>query len=345
MPNNQLKARLTTVSGLYPQETAAWDYLCSTVPGLASPFYSLHYIRAVAGSGVDVRVCIFYQQGIICGFLPYQFRNRLLSLVKAAEPAGAEMSDYFGLIAQPEFKISPEQLLRLTGLNHFGFSHLDESQLFYCLKAEQPRIGLRIRLEGNAGQPLATLHAKKHKYFQDTERRERQLARAIGPLEFVFDVQEDRPQHLEKLISQKRAQYRSTRTKDALSHHWKRNMLHQLSEYQYETCRGVLSTLSAGDQWLASHFGIMGNGMLQYWLPVYNPDFARYAPGRLLLHRIIQASASAAIHTIDRGEGDTPSKRELANEEHRLYRGLWHNKSLASFALRGFNSLSWKLGA
>jgi CelD/BcsL family acetyltransferase involved in cellulose biosynthesis len=294
---------------------------------------------------VNVRVCVIYRGGAVCGFLPYQFSSRLSAWTKTAEPIGGEMTDYVGLIANPELRITPDRLLRLARINYFGFSHLDESQLGFGLTGEQPRTGLRIRLARDTERPLEALLTERHKYRKDTERRARQLAAELGPIEFVLDVQQGRREALDNLIKQKRAQYQRTNVPDALANPWKPALLHKLSACQFSSCRSVLSTMSAGGHWIAMHYGIVGNGVLQYWLPVYNPAFSKYAPGRLLIHHVIGASRAAAIHTIDRGEGDTSSKRELANEEHRFYRGVWHNKSVASRVAQGFHSIKWRLGA
>ena len=51
------------------------------------------------------------------------------------------MSDYVGLVASENVRITPAQLLKLAKLNSFVFSHLDAPQLVYGLTAEQPRIG------------------------------------------------------------------------------------------------------------------------------------------------------------------------------------------------------------
>jgi CelD/BcsL family acetyltransferase involved in cellulose biosynthesis len=281
---------------------------------------------------------------VVCGFLPFQFSSRFSAWTKTAEPIGGEMTDYVGLIAKPEIRISPVRLLRLAAVNYFGFSHLDESQLGYGLTGEQPRTGLRIRLAQDAERPLEALLAERHKYRKDTERRARQLTAELGPIDFVLDVQQGRREALDNLIAQKRAQYQRTKVSDALATPWKSALLHKLSTHQFSSCRSLLSTMSAGGQWIAMHFGIVGNGILQYWLPVYNPAYSKYAPGRLLIHHVIEASRAAAIHTIDRGEGDTSSKRELANEEHRFFRGVWHNKSVASRVTQGFYSIKWRLG-
>lgn len=348
MFEHDLSASIVTPSGLNESEIAAWEHLSRTVSDLSSPFLSVHYARAVADVGVDVRVCVIRQQGVIRGFLPYQFRNRLGAWSKTAEPVGDAMTDYFGLIAEPGFHVAPVRLLQLAHLNTLVFSHLDEPQLRYGLTGEQPRIGLRIRLaprlEAEAPISQDVARSLSHKYVKDTERRMRQLSKEIGPIDFVFDVRSNKRELLEQLIMHKRSQYARTNVPDALQHPWKSRLLHSLSECSFDTCRGLLSTLSANGHWIAMHFGIVGNGMLQYWLPVYNPEFSRYAPGRLLIQHIIQAAHTAAIHTIDRGEGDTPAKRELANEEHRFFRGLWHNQSMTSRVTRGCQSIKWRLG-
>lgn len=343
MADNALHARTVRPQELSEAEVAAWEHLSATEPHLASPFLSVHYARAVAASGIDVRICVLYAGSQVRGFLPYQVRNRMFGWLGAAEPVGAEMTDYVGLVAAPGLRVTPAELLKLARLNYLSFTHLDESQLGYGLTAEQPRTGLRIRLDQGAAQPLEALLAEKHKYRKDTERRARQVVKEVGPIRFVLDATEQRHELIDQLIERKRGQYHRTKAPDALQDPWKAKLLHALRELQLPSCRGLLSTMSAGDEWLAIHFGIIGHGVLQYWLPVYNPAFSKYAPGRLLIHHIIEASAAAAIHTIDRGEGDTASKRELANEEHKFLRGAWHNRSLGGSAARGYHSIKWRL--
>jgi CelD/BcsL family acetyltransferase involved in cellulose biosynthesis len=342
MADNTLQARTVSPRDLTVAEIAAWEHLSATVPHLASPFLSVHYARAVAATGIDVRVCIIYCDGHIHGFLPYQLRNRVFGWVRAAEPVGAAMTDYVGLIAEPGLRVTAAVLLKLARLNYLGFTHLDESQLAYGLSGQQPRTGLRIRLDQSAEQPLEALLADSPKYRKDTERRARQVVKEVGPIRFELDARHERHARIDQLIARKRAQYQRTAAPDALEGEWKAGLLHALSDQQHPTCRGLLSTMFAGDEWLAIHFGIIGNGVLQYWLPVYNPAFSKYAPGRLLIHHIIEASRAAGIHTIDRGEGDTASKRELANEEHLFLSGAWHNRSICGSAARGFQSLKWR---
>ena len=336
-------ARTVAPQALHPHEVARWEELCRTVPALASPFLSVHYARAVAASGVDVRVCVISRDGAPRAFLAYQMAGRLGHWLHSAEPAGGAMTDYFGLVAEPGLVLEPALLLRLARLNYLAFSHLDETQRQLGLDGEQPRTGLRVRLDHGAGAPLDALLAERHKYRKDSERRMRQVSAEVGPLAFVFDAAADRAGLLDQLVEHKRAQYARTGAPDALAQPWKTRLLAELSGYRFDSCRALLSTLAAGDQWLAMHIGLVGNGVLQYWLPVYNPALSKYAPGRLLIHHIIAGSAAAGIHTIDRGEGDTASKRELANEEHQFLRGVWQNQSPSSLIAKGLNSIKWRL--
>ena len=78
--------------------------------------------------------------------------------------------------------------------------------------------------------------------------------------------------------------------------------------------------------------------------PVYNPELSKYAPGRLLLHHICKEAPMHHVRVIDRGEGDTPSKREITNDDHQFYRGSWHNKSASSYLTRGVQSVRWRFG-
>lgn len=343
MPSTR-NAYVKIASQLAPEEIAAWEAFSRAEPHHASPFLSPHFARAIAEAGADARVCIVRDGGRITAFFPYLYASPWRRRFGLAERVGGEMADSFGLIAAPDFRTSPRELLRLARINYLSFSHLEEPQVRYGLTAEKPRVGLRTRLDTAATSALAAVTTVTRKYLKDSERRQRKLVEEIGPISFQFDVEHDRKGALERLIEKKRAQYQSSGVPDALSETWKRNTLFRLANYRYDTCRGVLSTMFAGDQWVASHFGLMGNGRLNFWFPVYNAEFAQYAPGRLLVHHIIESCREYGFDTIDRGEGDTPIKREIANEEYQLYRGIWQDGSGMSRIIHGMNRLKWKFG-
>ena len=344
MQNRSRHAILKKADQLSPDEIRIWDGFSAARPHLASPFMSAHYARALAETGADARICIILDHGEIAAFFPFFYTNGVAAAFGVAQRIGGELTDTFGLIARDGFQTSPHELLRLAKINYLNFSHLDEAQLQYGLGGGQPRVALRTRLDPKVVPVLDSVPTIGRHYLKENARRTRKLAEEVGPMRFAFNVEQDRHAALDLLIRQKRAQYHASGAPDALKENWKRATLARLLDYRFDNCQGVLSTLYAGDAWIASHFGIMGNGILHMWFPVYNQEYAKYSPGRLLLHAIIDSCRSAGFDTIDRGEGDTPIKREIANQEYQLYRGIWQSRSPIGPLVHNANRLKWRLG-
>lgn len=344
MQNLSRHASLKKANSLSPEEIRTWEHFSTTQRHAASPFMSPHFARAVAESGADARVCIIRDRDEITAFFPFFYESKWASRFGIAQRIGGELTDTFGVIADSGFRTSTDELLRLAKINYLSFSHLDEAQLRHGLAGGQPRLGLRTCLDPQAQPVLDSIPSIGKHYLKESVRRTRKLTEEVGPLRFEFNVEQDRGQALELLIRQKRAQYKSSGAPDSLQESWKRETLAKLLDYRFDTCQGVLSSLYAGDAWIASHFGIMGNGILHMWFPVYNQAYSKYSPGRLLLHAIIESCRAAGFDTIDRGEGDTPIKREIANQEYQLYRGVWQSRSAISPLVHNFHRLKWRLG-
>jgi len=147
---------------------------------------------------------------------------------------------------------------------------------------------------------------------------------------------------LELLFKLKTAQYRRTRVANVLAAAWKRELLRQLAASLSPDCLGVVSTLEAGDRVLAVHFGLRRGPVLHYWFPVYDPAFARYAPGRLLLAAIIEAAPFHGISRVERGVGTAPAKRDFANAEVAYGRGLLLAGGCRSTLTRSLLAARWR---
>ena len=338
----QYQARVTTPLDLDPKEAATWTKLCSTEPHLGSPFYSLTYCQAVARSHPHVYVTVLSHESRPVAFFPLQFRNSLNRLLGFAERPGGEMTDYFGLIAPTDFQIVPERLLRLSGAKYLCFTHLDEPQLRHGLEGGNPEMGLLMRLDPGEKSYWETLKSVRRDLVSETNRKERQIQKELGPLKFRFEERDWR-QPFSALLDCKAGQYRRTGREDILQAPWRRRLLELLAGSSAPECQGVLSTLYAGDTWVASHFGIRNSGILHYWFPVYNPALSRYSPGILLLKAITEEAPSRGIHTIDRGAGDAPHKRQVANASHKFYRGTWSTPGLRSAACGIAYAAQWRI--
>lgn len=339
-----LSGRVVEPAALNPAERSAWDALCRTQPLLASPFFTRPYVEAVAACRPGVRVCVLAWEGRPLAFLPFQFATPLDRLLGSAERVGEEMTDHFGLVAPPGFHTDAATVLRLAGLNQLEASHLDEAQLQLGLGGERPELGLLIDVSAGFAAYWAERRAADKKFHADTSRLERRIGEEVGPLRFVFDSPEP-DRELARLIEHKRAQYRRTGTADALAAPWKRDLLYRLAASADPLCSGVLSVLTAGDHWVAAHFGVRHGHLLHYWFPVYNPDMKKYAPGRLLLKRLIETTGETGITLVDCGAGDGMGKRDFANAEHRTYRALWRRRSSGGALCRLHTAVRWRVGA
>jgi CelD/BcsL family acetyltransferase involved in cellulose biosynthesis len=335
--SDKLTSRVVSPEHLDSEELSVWDRLCGSIPAFRSPFYSAPFSRAVAAVRSGVRVCVLRRNGTPVGFLPFQYTTPLSRWLAAAEPVGNPLNDYFGLIADPDVRVSAQDLLRHSGLCYLGFTHLEESQLGLGLEGEQPQVGLRIHLAGDG-----TLGGAKKSFVEDTARRQRKLEAAQGQLRFRF-AETDWAAPLQHLIDKKRQQYKETKVADPLTPEWTRAVLKVLAGTRHDVCSGVLSTLYAGDTWVASHFGLRSGNVLHYWFPVYNPDLREFAPGRMLLKRICEAAENEGVRCIDRGAGDSQAKRDMANERHLFYRGAWFQPGMKSTTVRAVHSLKWRL--
>ncbi|MBF0324520.1 MAG: GNAT family N-acetyltransferase [Alphaproteobacteria bacterium] len=282
------------------------------------------------------------REGRTIAFLPYQFASRTHRLLGFGQRVGGELNDSFGLVAAADCELSPLRLLRLAGLNALLFTHLDQGQARFGLAGSQPQPGLRIDLSLGSAVYWEALKRRDKRFVADTERRERKLIEAHGPLRLSFH-HDNSDAELTRLIARKREQYARTGVADSLADAKTRQFLRRLVKSDDPLCRGVMSTLHAGSTWVASHFGLMHHGTLHFWFPVYNPDLQPFSPGRILVASLIGQADALGIRCIDRGVGDSQAKRDFANAEHTFTRGLWHRHTVSAGLIRAGLSLRWRL--
>jgi CelD/BcsL family acetyltransferase involved in cellulose biosynthesis len=340
---DELTSRVVSGGDLSEPEVQAWDALCKSHPHLCTPFLSAHYTRAVAAVRPDVYVCVIERRSVPVGFFSFQFANPLYRGLRAAERVGEEMTDRFGVVAAAGFRLDPLTLLRLADLQHVNFTHLDEWQIAAGLEGQRPEIGYMMHFDSGKAY-WNELRCSKRKYVSETERKERQLQTDYGQLRFCWS-ESDWREPLRSLIERKSEQYVRTGKDDWLAVPWKQRLLEVLADLDAETCGGVLSTLYAGNTWVASHFGLRCCGVLHYWFPVYNNELSRYGPGHLLRRALITSATENGIHTIDHGLGDALHKRVCTNGVQTYYRGAWFRPGIRSFFCRAAYSAQWRWAA
>ncbi len=306
------------VSLVAPAELGAyrsvWRRLQQTSLDLASPYFCLEFIEAVAAVRRGLRVAVLEEAGGIVGFFPFE-RTRL----GEGHPAGGKLSDYHGVIASPETLWSPLELLRACRLASWRFDHLPESQVSFAGYAQARAVSPALDLSGGFEAYRGQRRQAGSLWLAQLERKARKLAREVGPLRFEVHTRERAV--LERVLAWKSAQCRRTGTVDFFGLRWPRELAERIASEQHTTFGGVVSALYAGDKLIAAHLGMRSDRVWHWWFPVYNRRFARYSPGGILLLRVAEAAAKSGAALLDLGKGPDGYKESFATSETWLLEG------------------------
>jgi len=273
-------------------------------PALRSPFFRPEFTQAVAATGVPTSVGV-----IDDGAAFFPFHREMLGI---GRPVGARLSDYHGVIAQPEFEFDAAQLVRAAGLRLWDFDHVPAAQTAFLPAAkghaDSPQIDLDLPDAGGSA-----------KLREQASNRRRKLAREVGPVELEFHCTD--AQMLQQCWNWKGAQYERSGFENIFSVPWMCAALSTIAASATPNFSGSLSVLRAGGRPVAMHFGMRSGNLLHYWLPSYDPELAVYSPGTLLLLAIMDAAPQNGVSVIDLGKGDAFYKSRLCNASTPLIEG------------------------
>jgi hypothetical protein len=151
-------------------------------------------------------------------------------------------------------------------------------------------------------------HAKSARsgIFRDTGRRLRRLEEDVGKLEMLFDA--DPKGLLDTCIEWKAAQYEDSGLRNAFSD--RRNVA--LFEELARRGKLLVSALLAGGRPAALHLGTIHDGRFNYWLPAFDRRLHQYAPGRALLHHMLEESLRHGHRSFEFLIGDEAYKLDYA---------------------------------
>ncbi|MFL6212855.1 MAG: GNAT family N-acetyltransferase [Blastocatellia bacterium] len=279
-----------------------WQQLQQSNPSLESPYFCIEFTEAVAQTRTDVEVALIKAGGEVVAFFPFQ-RNRW----SVGKPVGGMISDYQGIICEPDFACDPTELLKACSLLAWDFDHLLVSQSFFATyhrhQEGSPILDLSEGYEAYARQT----HAARGKL----SKLQRLLEREVGPLRFVLHSND--ASDFEQVLGWKSAQYKRTGIKDIFTNDWVRQTLERIHATQGKKLSGMLSLLYAGERLIAGHFGMRTSRTWHYWFPAYDPDYSRYSPGFTLLLKMAESAPGMGIKTIDLGKGMSSYKERLKN--------------------------------
>ena len=226
------------------------------------------------------------------------------------------MCDYQAFIAPVGYPIVVSDLLRQWKLGTWTFESLVApaeilSQTTTLVSTVSRRAVLR---EGYA--EYLTEMARMGKSMRKIKTQLRLLNRDHGEVRFVSDCRDDA---VLWAIFDWEAQRFNAGKSIAL---WVRSAIEALYGTRTADFAGMLSALYAGDRLVAAHFGIRSDGTLYYWFPAFNPEFAKYTPGGLLICFLLQHLAANTLDVLDFGPGGENYKEYFNNSTIPVHRGF-----------------------
>ncbi|MCP2325073.1 CelD/BcsL family acetyltransferase involved in cellulose biosynthesis [Hamadaea flava] len=308
----------------------AWHALRAANTRLDSPYFHPGFAAAVHAAGVPVRVAVATDAaGEIQALLPtHQDGGEL-------RPVGWPGADFQGPIRAPGSRFAPLDLLS-GGVRGYAFDHLlvddeDGTGAEFTPWIESRRPSPYLDVTGGLDGYLGRASSSGKSNIGQARRHTAKTEKAYGTVRFAVDVVDDAA--LDQLIELKRGQYAATGAADYFADPRRVHLLRSLLRTRDPEFAGILSTLHAGPRLVAAHFGLRSGGVLHWWFPVYDPEFAKLAPGWMLLRELVAAAPGLGVTRIDLGRGEDEYKRRAKTGEMSVAQGLV-TRSSARRALR-----------
>ncbi len=299
-----MRYRLISGRELLPDMVTRWQELQRGEPAMASPYFHPEFTRCVAAVRNDVRIGIMEDNKRIMGFFPFQLKKGGI-----ARPIGLGLSDYHGVIADPQAQWSASELMRGCKLIRWEFDHLPTSlsqfSQYHSTLTDSPIIELSQGFETF----VASRDKSSRKLFREIQRKQEKLTANVGPVKFTLHSPD--PANLEQLMAWKSEQCHRTGTVDFFAQAWCRQLIERIHATRTTDFGGLLSCLHVGDKLAAIHFSMYSSNVWHSWFPAYNNDLEEYSPGLILLFHIIKAAAAHDIKYIDLGKGISLYKKRV----------------------------------
>jgi CelD/BcsL family acetyltransferase involved in cellulose biosynthesis len=309
-----MQVRVVRPSDLGDAELGIWRAFQRDDPTLASPFLTPEFALAVDGARDDARIGVVEEGDGPVAFFPFSTEDG-----STGEPLGASICDAQALISRAGTECDPAVLVRGVGLDVWHFDHLLATQTafapFHHALHRAPVVSLTDGLDAY----LAQVRSTSKDVLPQVARRRRKLGREVGDV--VFEWQTADRDALDTLFEWKSAQYRETGVWDRFDQPWIIDVVRKLACTTGDDVSGLLSTLRAGNNLVAVHFGLLGRDRLSWWFPVYNGEFARYSPGLILLLDLVAEAAARGVLLVDLGRGEHHYKLRVATGSYAVAEG------------------------
>jgi CelD/BcsL family acetyltransferase involved in cellulose biosynthesis len=314
-----MKASVVHPADLGSAEQLLWGSFARQ-SSLESPFLSWPFVESIGHVRDDARVAIFHDGSRICGFLAFQVGTDLPGSDQTGLPIGATICDAQAVVAHPGWTFDPRGLVEAAGLSRWSFDHLTMQQAAFLPYHHRRHRSPVVDLAAGYDAFVDEVRTNSKDLMAQVGRRRRKLEREVGPV--VCEWQSIDPDgDLPRLAQWKSEQYAREDTWDRFSVPWIVEALELLARSRDETCTGLLTSVRAGGQLVAAHFGLLGRDRLCWWFPTYNPEFSRYSPGLILLLDVIAEAAKRGVGMVDLGRGEHGYKLRATSRYYEVAEG------------------------
>lgn len=290
-----------------------------------------------------VEVVVIEDQGRVVGVVPLHRTPGLRGWLRGYTQVAQDISDGFCFPVEDGYLDRVAPALVKAGVWSGFFTHFAMGKHIPYLQAGAPTKTYLVRRQSGNRDMWDELKDRNRKLWSDTERCARRLKELPGGYEFHWQSP-NLERDLEALISLKLDQYSRTGMHgSALFRESIKEFLGVLATKKSAGFSAPLNVIYCGDQLIAAHLGLLGSGRLHYWFPVYEPTYAKYSPGKVLLSEVMKHCGSFGVDVIDLGEGQADYKEAAANETYDLV------KATIAQGVRGALSMlplrwAWRFG-
>ena len=301
-----MKYEVHAVESLPSSHLLAWDDLLGLAGPYKNPNFSPWFARAVSAHRPTL-AGMLWNKDILLAVMPFH----RLSGGGVCEALALGVSDYHGPLFHPDSRVPYVDFIHRLGIEEFRFDHLmADLRIRNRPMAWQPTHLINLA-KGETGYRWDLRNRKSHLWAEMTHQW-RRLEREVGPLSFVADLRS--AETLAVLIEWKSRQFRRTQALDDFDMPWNAPFLHELLRTRERSCTGLLSGLFVNKFPIALHMGSVSPEVLQTCYTAYDPAYAEYSPGSLLLFSQVTHCLRQGIPILDLGKGNEPYKRRWAND-------------------------------
>ena len=303
--------------------------------GLTTPLLHPDFAILMGHVRKDVRIVCAFDGNRLAAVLPIHHRPGGL-----ARPLGAPFADVQGVISAGGFSMPLNTLFDKAGIRalHFDAAADPHGRLGDLAEAEPLHA---MRVDGDLDTVLESQRALHAKRFKNHRRLARQLEHERGQVELVAPDRDEGA--FAGLLGWKRAQYQRTGRHDVLAPRWASELMQTLFREGQGEVQGLMVTLRVEGRVAAGLYGIRAGRDYNPWIAAFDPEFAPWSPGQLILHELMEKMPDLGLTRVDLAGGHDHYKKYYANAHEKMRTGLVTASGLARAHTR-VARLPWTLG-